>query len=145
MVTASLGVPTGLAAQSWSSATLGQIAGEAVDAGGQALANQRIELLQKGAVIATTATDSRGDYSFKGIASGEYVVRMMVNGTVTGIRVVLSQDQVANALIVAPSAATPSPAFLAPLFTTFGVLGTSLVIGGIALGTVGIVKATGSH
>jgi hypothetical protein len=131
LVIGSLGVPQATSAQSTAAAQAG-ISGRAVDAGGRGLASQRIELVQNGAVVSTTTTGSRGDYSFAGIPAGEYVVRTSVNGMTAGSRVVVAQGQTASALIVAPSAAAPSGAFLAAL----GLLGTSLTVGAVVTAIV---------
>ena len=141
LVTASFGLPGGALAQS-SRSTLGTVSGEAVDAGGRALVNQRVELVRVGEVVQSTTTGSRGEWSFVNVASGDYVVRMMINGQVAGIRVSVAPGQaIARALIVAPSAAAPSAAFLAAL----GLLGGSLVVGGIVAAVVTtVVVVTGS-
>ena len=142
VVTASFGVPGSVWAQAPATAQLGTISGEAVDAGGRAVVNQRVELVQAGEVMHTTTTGSRGEWMFASVLPGEYVVRMLVNGQVAGIRVTVTSGQaVANALIVAPSAAAPSAVFLARL----GLLGGTLVIGGIVAAIVTtVVIVTGS-
>jgi len=142
VVTASFGVPVGLLAQAPLAAQQGTISGEALDAGGRALAGQRVELVQSGEVVQTTTTGTRGEWTFANVAPGEYVVRMLVNGQVTGIRVSLASGQaVTNALIVAPSAAAPSAAFLAAL----GLLGATLVVVGVAAAIITtVVVVTGS-
>ena len=141
LVTASFGLPVGALAQS-SGSTLGTVSGESVDAGGRALVNQRVELVRVGEVVQSTTTGSRGEWSFVNVAPGDYVVRMMINGQVAGIRVSVTPGQtIAKALIVAPSAAAPSAAFLAAL----GLLGGSLVVGGILAAIITtIVVVTGS-
>jgi ClpP class serine protease len=112
LVTVSLGVPAGIFAQAPMPA-LATISGEALDAGGRALASQRVELVQDGAVVSSTTTGSRGEWSFTNVRAGDYVVRIVVNGQIAGIRVsVVTGQTVASALIVAPSAAVPSAAFL---------------------------------
>lgn len=127
-VTASLGTPAGVLAQSLSP-EWGTVSGEALDAAGRALVNQRVELVQAGEVVQATATGSRGQWTFAHVAPGEYIVRMLVNGQVAGMRLSVAPGQtVANALIVAPSAAAPSAAFLAAL----GLLGGLAVGGAIA-------------
>ncbi len=146
LVTVSFGAPVGVFAQSPAqspgSAQLGTISGETVDAGGRALVNQRMELVRGAEVVQSTTTGSRGEWSFTNVAPGEYVVRAVVNGTVAGIRVSVTPGQtVANALIVAPSAAAPSAAFLfllGPLFFT----AITAVIAAVIVSTV--VLATGS-
>jgi hypothetical protein len=142
LVTASLGVPAGIFAQSPATRQLGAISGELVDAGGRALVNQRVELARAGEIVQTTTTGSRGEWSFANVTPGDYVVRALVNGQVAGIRVLLTSGQtVANALIVAPSAAAPSAAFLAGL----GALGATLVVAVIAAVIITtVVKVTGS-
>ena len=141
LVTASFGLPGGALAQS-SGSTLGIVSGEAVDAGGRALVNQRVELVRVGEVVQSTTTGSRGEWSFVNVAPGDYVVRMMINGQVAGIRVSVTPGQtIAKAVIVAPSAAAPSAVFLAAL----GLLGGSLVIGGIVAAIITtVVVVTGS-
>ena len=129
LVTASLGFPAIGVAQTKTNASLGTISGETVDAGGRALANQRVELLRDTEVLNSTASGSRGEWSFTNVAPGEYVVRTVINGKVAGARVTVTPGQmIARALIVAPSASAPAPAFLAAL----GLLGGLLVGAGIA-------------
>ena len=129
-MTAALGMPVGALAQSAQRAQLGMISGETVDAGGRALASQRVELVQAGQVLQTATSGSLGEWSFTNVAPGEYVARTMVNGQVTGVRVLVTAGQaVTKALIVAPSAAAASPAFLAAL----GLLGGTLVAAGVAV------------
>jgi Carboxypeptidase regulatory-like domain len=121
MVMVAPGVPAGIFAQAPSS--LATISGEALDAGGRALISQRVELVRDGAVVGSTTTGSRGEWSFTNVMAGDYVVRVVVSGQVAGIRVSVAPGQmVANALIVAPSAAVPSAAFLG-----LGLVGGTLV------------------
>ena len=142
LVTASLGAPVGVFAQSPGSTQLGTISGETVDAGGRALVNQRVELVRAGDVVQSTTTGSRGEWSFTNVAPDAYVVRTMVNGTVAGIRVSVTPGQmIAHALIVAPSAAAPSAAFLAAL----GLLGGTLLGAAVvAVIVTTVVVVTGS-
>ena len=129
LVTASLGFPTVGLAQARPNASLGTISGETLDAGGRALASQRIELVRDSEAINSTMSGSRGEWSFTNVAPGEYVVRSVINGMVAGARVSVAPGQLmARALIVAPSASAPAPAFLAAL----GLLGGSLLVAGIA-------------
>ena len=142
LVTASLGAPVGVFAQSPGSAQLAAISGETLDAGGRALVNQRVELVRAGDVVQSTTSGSRGEWSFTNVAPDEYVVRTVVNGQVTGIRVTVTSGQtIAHALIVAPTAAAPSAAFLAAL----GLLGGSLVAAAVvAVIVTTVVVVTGS-
>lgn len=141
VTTVFLGIPVGALAQTASRNDVGTIAGEAVDAGGRALVGQRVELVQGGLVIQTTTTGPRGEWRFTNVAPGEYVVRLVVNGQVSGIRVSLAAGQaVERALLVAPSAAAPSAAFLAGL----GLLGTIALIGITAAVITTIVIVTAS-
>ena len=142
LVTASLGAPVGVFAQSPGSAQLATISGETLDAGGRALVNQRVELVRAGDVVQSTTTGSRGEWSFTNVVPDDYVVRAVINGTVAGIRVSVTSGQtIAHALIVAPSAAAPSAAFLAAL----GLLGGTLLGVGIAAAIIAtVVAVTGS-
>ena len=129
LVTASLGFPVAGYAQAKTNVSLGVISGETVDAGGRALVNQRVELLRDTEVLNSTTSGSRGEWSFSNVAPGEYVVRTVINGKVAGARVSVTPGQmIARAMIVAPSASAPAPAFLAAL----GLLGGSLLAAGIA-------------
>lgn len=142
LVTVSFGVPAGVFAQVPARAQLATISGTAVDAGGRALMNQRVELVRATEVVGSTITGSRGEWLFTNVTPGDYVVRVIVNGQVAGIRVSVAPGQTfANALIVAPSAAAPSAAFLAAL----GLLGGTLIGAAVAAAiVVTVVVATGS-
>lgn len=142
LVTSSLGVPAGISAQVPAPAQLATISGEAVDAGGRALISQQVELVQASEIVGSTTTGSRGEWILTNVTPGDYVVRVIVNGQVAGIRVSVTPGQsVINALIVAPSAAAPSAAFLAGL----GALGGTLVgIAIVAAIITTIVLVTGS-
>ena len=142
LVTASLGFPAIGSAQTKANASLTTISGETLDAGGRALSNQRVELLRDSEVLNSTMSGSRGEWSFTNVAAGEYVVRTVVNGKVAGARVIVTPGQmIARAMIVAPSASAPAPAFLAAL----GLLGGLAVGAAIAaIVIITIVKVTGS-
>ena len=142
LLTASLGLPVSGYAQTKSSASLGTISGETMDAGGRALANQRVELLRDSQVFNSTTSNSRGEWSFANVAAGEYVVRTVVNGKVAGARVSVTPGQMmVRAMIVAPSAAAASPAFLAAM----GPLWGTLLVVGVAAAVVGTtIAVTGS-
>ncbi len=136
VVFASIGAPISVPAQESTRADLGMIAGEAVDAGGRPLANQRVELVQGGVVLQSTTTGVRGEWRFSGVLPGEYVVRMVINGQVAGIRVSVAPGQtIEHALIVAPSAAAPSAAIFGLPF----LLGFLLVAGAAAVVTTIII------
>lgn len=116
-VSLSFGIPIGLAAQV---AKAGSISGEAVDAGGRGVVGQRVELVQDGIVVQATTTGARGAFSFSNLAVGDYIVRVMINGTPAGVRVSLTgRNAVTNATIVTPAVAAPLgpsvPAILIPL------------------------------
>src|SRR4051812_33413343 len=142
LVTASLGFPVAGYAQTRTTTSLGTVSGETVDAGGRALANQRVELVRDTEVINSTMSGSRGEWSFANVATGDYVVRTVINGKVSGARVTVTPGQMlARAVIVAPSASAPAPAFLAAL----GLLGGSLVVAGIAAAIITtVVVVSGS-
>lgn len=140
LLTMSLGSPG--FAQSPRAAQAASVSGQAVDAGGGALLNQRVELVRDGEVIQTTTTGGRGEWSFTNVLPGEYIVRLTINDQVAGIRVAVTSSQtVANQMIVAPSAAVPSAAFLA----TLGAVGATIVVASIVTAIIlTIVLATGS-
>lgn len=135
-VSLTFGAPTGLMAQS--AIQMGSISGEAVDAGGRGVATQRVELVQSGQVIQTTVTGLSGTFVFGNVPAGDYVVRVVANGQPAGVRVSVTPGGVAtHAMIVLPSAAAPSAAFL-------GLIGW-LLIGAAIIGTTAVVVAsTGS-
>ena len=135
-VTLSFGAPASLLAQA---AQVGTIAGEAVDAGGRGAASQRVELVQQGVVLQSTTTRLGGAYSFSNVAPGDYVVRVMIKGVPSGIRVSLTgTNAVTNATIVMPSAAAPSGPFLAPILIPL------LIAGGVAATVTTVAIVTGS-
>ena len=142
LVTGSFAGSAGLFAQTPAPAELATISGRAVDAGGRALVSQRVELARANEIVASTTTGSRGEWSFANVTPGDYVVRGLVNGQVAGIRVSVAPGQtLANALIVAPSAAAPSAAFIPGL----GTLRSTLVVGAIAAAVITtIVVVSGS-
>jgi hypothetical protein len=134
-ITLTFGAPAGLMAQSLTSQA-GSISGETVDAGGRGVPIQRVELVQAGRVVQTTTTSAQGRFVFGNVATGDYVVRVLANGQPAGVRVSVAPGAAAHALIVLPSAAAPSAAFL-------GLLGL-LLIAGAVIATVIIVANTGS-
>ena len=140
LVMGALGAPVGIHAQAPMPGHLATISGAAVDAGGRALINERVELVQAGQTVASTRTGSRGEWSFMNVTPGDYVVRLVVSGQVAGIRVSVTPGQtVANAVIVAPSLAAPSAAF------GLGVLGTTLIGAAVAAAVVTtVILVTGS-
>jgi hypothetical protein len=139
---ATLGVPLAAAqAPASGRAAAGTISGEAMDAGGRPVVNQRVELVQSGVILQSTTTGPRGEWAFVGVAPGDYIVRLVVNGQVTGIRVALGPGQaVTDAVIVAPSAAAPSAAFLAAL----PLLASIAIVTGIAAAVITVIVVTAS-
>lgn len=139
----SLGAPAGLFAQA---VQQGSIAGEALDAGGRPLANIPVELLQVvagqpvGGAVQTTTTDSRGAWTFTDVEAGDYVVRIMAGGQVSGIPVVVTAGAaVTDQLIVAPSLATTALQAQPP--SAASGLSTGAIAGIIAGVVGGIVAA----
>lgn len=93
------------------------VSGRAVSAAGQAMPNQRVDLVRAGEVVNVVTTDTRGGWSFAHVAAGEYVVRATVHGKVAGVRVqVTDGTAVTAATIVVPTAA------VAPQFGAFASL-----------------------
>lgn len=89
------------------------ITGAVVDPGGRPAANQRVELVQGGTILETVTTGMQGEWKFADLAPGDYVVRAVVNGQVTGARVSVAAGETERTLIVLPAAATASAAALA--------------------------------
>ncbi|HXH24189.1 MAG TPA: carboxypeptidase-like regulatory domain-containing protein [Vicinamibacterales bacterium] len=134
-----LGIPSTSAAQQAQAAS---ISGQAVDAAGRALALQRVELVRTGEVVQTTTTNTRGEWSFTGVQPGAYIVRLTINGQVAGVRVEVTAGQaLTNTVIVAPSAAAPSAAFLFAL-PLLAAIGTVAAVAAAVITTVVVV--TGS-
>lgn len=100
---ASFGVPTATFAQTslWASS----ISGRTVNATGRAIGSQRVELVRGTLIVGVTTTNGSGDWSFRDVAPGDYVVRMNVGGKIAGVRVTVGTGQaVAGTLIVVPTA-----------------------------------------
>ena len=140
-LTISLGAPSGLAAQVTKSspaapALSSSISGQVVDAGGRGVARQRVELVQNGVVLHTTTTGAAGEFSFASVVSGEYIVRVAVNGLPAGIRVPVTPGAaVTGATIVLPSAAAPS-GISKKMGITLGVIGAGITAAIIIVTTV---------
>ena len=132
IIAASFGASAGTFAQT---PQLGGVSGELVDAGGRALANERVELVQAGVAVQTATTGNRGEWSFAGVAAGDYVVRVSINGQTAGIRVTVAAGQpVAGALIVTPAAAAPSAALSRPaLYTLLGAIAAAAITTGVVV------------
>lgn len=118
---ASLASPLTVLAQSaFKTATpAGTLAGRSVDAMGRGVIGERVELVRGTLVVNTATTNGMGDWSFRGVEAGEYIVRMNVRGRIAGVRVTVANGQsVAGTMIVVP-AATASKQFgaLANLMT----------------------------
>ncbi len=84
----------------------GRVSGRVLDAGGHPLADLRVELVRApaGVILQAALTDGRGAWSFSGVSSGEYVVRMVRRQQATGVAVSMGEAAgVPDVLIVAPS------------------------------------------
>jgi hypothetical protein len=103
---------TVLAQSAFKTATpAGTLAGRSVDAMGRGVIGERVELLRGTMVINSATTNGLGEWSFRGVDSGEYIVRMNVRGRIAGVRVIVANGQsVAGTMIVVP-AATASKQF----------------------------------
>ena len=128
------GAPSAVLAQS-----AGSISGEAVDAGGRGVTQQRVELVQNGHVLQTTMTVAGGAFTFANVAPGDYIVRVMINNQPAGIKVSLaSGSAIANATIVTPSAAKPSGPFIVPILIPL------LIAAGVGVTVATVAVVTGS-
>jgi hypothetical protein len=84
---------------------VGSVAGRAVDAAGRGVGSQRVELMQGGFVVSVGMTSAHGEWSFRDVKPGDYIVRMTLNGKVAGVRVSVTAGQAAaGTLIVVPTA-----------------------------------------
>jgi hypothetical protein len=87
----------------------GSLAGRSVDVAGRGVAGERVELLSDTTVVSTVETNGLGEWSFKSVQPGVYVVRMNVRGRVAGVRVTVAAGQViAGTMIVIPAATVSS-------------------------------------
>ncbi|GMV22941.1 MAG: hypothetical protein AMXMBFR57_28900 [Acidimicrobiia bacterium] len=91
------------------------VSGRTVDAAGRPVAGRRVELVQGRLVLQTTMTDAKGAFTFAKVTLGDYVLRVVTNGTPAGIKASVATTPYTGATIVLPSSAAPSGAFLGPL------------------------------
>jgi len=88
------------------STATGSVEGRVVDVSGRAVGGQRIELVRDSLVVSTSVTASTGQWMFGEVPAGDYVVRLNVRGTISGIRVTITPGASVNGrLIVTPAAA----------------------------------------
>lgn len=101
---------------------VGSVAGRAVDAAGRGVGSQRVELMQGGFVVSVGTTSAHGEWSFRDVKPGDYIVRMTINGKVAGVRVSITAGQAtAGTLIVVPtSTVAPQLGSLASLVLSLG-------------------------
>jgi len=110
--------------------------GQVVDTGGRGATSTRVELVSNGLVVSTTYSGADGHFSFAGLPADSYVVRTMVNGQMSGVRVnVVPGEAPQTALIVLPSVATAAPAVVAVLGVN-GILTTVTVLVSVVAGEV---------
>lgn len=133
VVTLSFGAPIVGIAQAPTSILRGQI----VDAGGRGATGMRVEVVKEGFVVATAMTTTDGHFSVAGLPTGNYVVRTMVNGQPSGVRISVEPGQSANALVVLPSVATAAPSAI-----LINVVTSGLVSAITAAATVVVAEAT---
>jgi len=96
----------------------GSIAGRSVNVAGSGMAGERVELLAGTTVVNTTETNGLGEWSFKNVQPGAYIVRMNVRGRIAGVRVSIETGQVVTGTMIVVPAATAS--------TQLGVLSSLL-------------------
>jgi len=91
------------------STVTGSVEGRVVDPSGRAVAGQRIELVRDSQVVNTSVTASTGQWMFRDVPAGDYVVKVNVRGAIAGIRVSVTPGaSLSGRLIVTPaSAAAP--------------------------------------
>ena len=111
------------ASATWAQALMSanNLSGQALDAAGRSVAGERVELLRDSQVIAVTTTNAHGAWSFD-VAPGDYVVRVVVNGKIAGVRVSVGAKPVTGTLVVVPAAAaSPQIGTLASLVANLAV------------------------
>lgn len=86
----------------------GALSGRSVNAAGQGLAGERVELVRDTTVVSSVTTNGLGEWSFRGVESGVYVVRMNVRGRIAGVRVTVAAGQVVTGTMIVVPAATAS-------------------------------------
>lgn len=102
VVASSFGTPSIALAQTVLSSS---VAGRAVNASGRGIGSQRVELVRGNLVLSVSTTNGSGDWSFRDVAPGDYVVRMNIGGKIAGVRVSVGTGHaVAGTLIVVPTA-----------------------------------------
>lgn len=84
------------------------IGGRSVDAAGRGVSGERVELLLGTQVLNTVTTNGLGEWSFRGVEPGVYVVRMNVRGRIAGVRVTVAAGQVVSGTMIVVPAATAS-------------------------------------
>ncbi len=120
----------------------GVVSGTARSADGQPStgATARLRNVQNGALTATTTTGPAGQFSFAGLAPGNYVVELVVGGQVVGTSTAVSlttASMVASGINVAATAATAAAAGGGSFFaTTAGIVTIAAVAAGVAGVTV---------
>lgn len=83
----------------------GTVAGRSVDAMGRGVFGERVELVRGTQVVNTATTNGLGEWSFRGVEAGEYIIRMNVRGRIAGVRVTVANGQsIAGTMIVVPAA-----------------------------------------
>lgn len=105
-----LATPFTLIAQqaSFAGATAGAVAGRSVDAMGRGVFGERVELLRGTDVVEAVTTNGLGEWSFRSVEPGVYVVRMNVRGRIAGVRVTVAAGQAINGTMIVVPAATAS-------------------------------------
>lgn len=102
----SFAMPLTLLAQN--QATVGTVAGRSVDAMGRGVFGERVELVRDTQVVNAVTTNGLGEWSFRAVEPGVYVVRMNVRGRIAGVRVTVAAGQALNGTMIVVPAATAS-------------------------------------
>lgn len=104
----SLATPLTLLAQSpaTTAALAGTVAGRSVDVMGRGMYGERVELVRGTEVVASATTNGLGEWSFRAVEPGVYVVRMNVRGRIAGVRVTVAAGQAINGTMIVVPAAT---------------------------------------
>lgn len=106
VVVACFAMPLTLVAQN--QVTANSLGGRSVDVAGRGVSGERVELLRGTEVIDSVNTNGLGEWSFRNVAPGAYVVRMNVRGRIAGVRVTVEAGQVITGTMIVVPAATAS-------------------------------------
>jgi hypothetical protein len=144
LVTATMGMPVGIAAQGQ---TTGAVQGSAKGAAQQNLPGVRVQVrMPNGQLAATGTTNAQGSFSFAGLNPGTYTIEILdAAGNIVGTSASVAVTAGATATVTVTSAVAGAIAAAAGgglSLLGLGTVGTVAVLGGAAALTTVAVVAT---